>query len=98
MALTHVGPETLEEAVQDYINRNVDLYDMPRMVSDVLVSLNRNPKISLPCGVTYSVISQFIRESCRMAWEMTALAYPLDTAFALDAEVFDETRYTLSFE
>ena len=25
-----------------------------------------------------------------MAWEMTALAYPLDTAFALDAEVIDE--------
>lgn len=98
VALTHVGPETLEEAVQDYINRNVDLYDMPRMVSDVLVSLNRNPKISLPCGVTYSVISQFIRESCRMAWEMTALAYPLDTAFALDAEVFDETRYRRSFD
>lgn len=56
------------------------------------MSLNRNPKISLPCGVTYSVISQFIRETCRMAWEMTALAYPLDTAFALDAEVIDETR------
>jgi len=92
VALTHRGPESLEEAVQDYINRNVDLYDMPRMVSDVLVSLNRNPKISLPCGVTYSVISQFIRETCRMAWEMTALAYPLDTAFALDAEVIDETR------
>jgi len=27
-----------------------------------------------------------------MAWEMTALAYPLDTAFALDAEVIDESR------
>lgn len=33
VALTHRGPESLEEAVQDYINRNVDLYDMPRMVS-----------------------------------------------------------------
>lgn len=98
VSITHIGPETLEEAVQDYINRNVDLYDMPRMVSDVLVALNRNPKISLPCGVTYSVISQFIRETCRMAWEMTALAYPLDTAFALDAEVIDESRYRRSFD
>ena len=33
MSISHIGPETLEEAVQDYINRNVDLYDMPRMVS-----------------------------------------------------------------
>lgn len=30
---THCGPETLEEAVQNYINRNVDLYDLPCMVS-----------------------------------------------------------------
>lgn len=33
LAITHTGPETLEEAVQDYINRNVDLYDAPGMVS-----------------------------------------------------------------
>ncbi len=29
---THYGPETLEEAVQNYINRNVDLYDPFPMV------------------------------------------------------------------
>ncbi|WAQ99387.1 MIEAP-like protein [Mya arenaria] len=33
LAITHSGPETLEEAVQDYVNRNVDLYDAPGMVS-----------------------------------------------------------------
>jgi hypothetical protein len=33
VAITHCGPETLEEAVQSYINRNVDLYDLPSMVS-----------------------------------------------------------------
>ena len=33
VVVTHRGPETFEEAVQHYINRNVDLYDMPRMVS-----------------------------------------------------------------
>lgn len=33
LAITHTGPETLEEAVQDYVNRNVDLYDAPGMVS-----------------------------------------------------------------
>ncbi|CAF0929927.1 unnamed protein product, partial [Brachionus calyciflorus] len=33
VALTHLGPETLEEAVQNYINRNIDLYDLPVMTS-----------------------------------------------------------------
>lgn len=95
---THCGPETLEEAVQNYINRNVDLYDLPCMVSEVICGLNRHPKISLPAGVSYSVISSFIREACRIAWQMTCLAYPLDTVFALDAECLDETKYRRSFD
>jgi hypothetical protein len=33
LAKTHYGPETLEEAVQDYINRNTDLVDTPGLVS-----------------------------------------------------------------
>ena len=33
LAKTHYGPDTLEEAVQDYINRNTDLYDLPGMVA-----------------------------------------------------------------
>jgi hypothetical protein len=33
LAATHIGPETLEEAVQDYVNRNTDLYDLPGMVA-----------------------------------------------------------------
>ena len=33
LSITHIGPETLEEAVQDYVNRNCDLYDLPGMVS-----------------------------------------------------------------
>lgn len=33
VAATHLGPETLEEAVQDYVNRNSDLYDLPGMVA-----------------------------------------------------------------
>ena len=38
LAATHMGPDTLEEAVQDYINRNVDLYDLPGLVA---VSLHK---------------------------------------------------------
>ena len=33
LSATHIGPETLEEAVQDYINRNLDLYDLPTLIS-----------------------------------------------------------------
>jgi hypothetical protein len=33
LCLTHCGLETLEEAVQNYVNRNVDMYDLPCMVS-----------------------------------------------------------------
>lgn len=98
VAITHCGPDTLEEAVQCYINRNVDLYDLPSMVSQVIIALNCNPKIRLPLGVSYSVISSFIREACRTAWEMSALAFPLDTAFALDAEVYEESRYRRSYD
>lgn len=46
LAITHTGPETLEEAVQDYVNRNVDLYDAPGMVSvsiREITSLNTEP-------------------------------------------------------
>ena len=33
LVTSHLGPETLEEAVQNYINRNPDLYDLPGLVS-----------------------------------------------------------------
>ena len=33
LVTTHVGPDTLEEHVQDYINRNTDLYDLAGLVS-----------------------------------------------------------------
>lgn len=46
LAATHIGPETLEEAVQDYINRNTDLCDLTGMVA-----------VSIPCLVYSSYIS-----------------------------------------
>ncbi len=30
---THIGPDTLEEHVQDYINRNGDLFDLTGVIS-----------------------------------------------------------------
>jgi len=33
LAITHVGPHTLEEAVQDHINRNLDYFELTSIVS-----------------------------------------------------------------
>merc|ERR1712002_1223400 len=44
----HNGPEALEDAVTDYIVRNLDLYDVEKSVDDVIRSMNVNPKISFP--------------------------------------------------
>ena len=41
IALNHMGPESLEEAVQNYINKNVDLYDLPYMSSVKLELTNK---------------------------------------------------------
>ncbi|XP_005094633.1 mitochondria-eating protein isoform X1 [Aplysia californica] len=98
LAKTHYGPDTLEEAVQDYINRNIDLYDLPGMVSDVIRGLNRNPKIFLPPDTSYAVCQPFIREAVKLAWQMSALAHPLDIAVATDAELFDDTKYRRSYD
>ncbi|KAL4230902.1 Mitochondria-eating protein [Mactra antiquata] len=98
LAITHTGPETLEEAVQDYINRNVDLYDAPGMVSDVIRKLNTNPTIYLPPDTTFAVIQPFIRECVKTAWQMSALAHPLDMAVSSRAELFDDTKYRRSYD
>ncbi|XP_059169081.1 mitochondria-eating protein-like isoform X2 [Physella acuta] len=98
LAKTHYGPDTLEEAVQDYINRNTDLYDLPAMVSDVIRALNRNSKIFLPPDTTYAICQPFIREAVKLAWQMSALAHPLDIAVATDAELFDDTKYRRSYD
>ncbi|XP_061163933.1 mitochondria-eating protein-like isoform X1 [Saccostrea echinata] len=98
LAATHIGPETLEEAVQDYVNRNTDLCDLTGMVADVIRALNRSPKVFLPPDATFSIIQPFIREACKLAWNMSALAHPLDIAVATDAELFDNNKYRRSYD
>ncbi|CAF1231816.1 unnamed protein product [Rotaria magnacalcarata] len=98
LAITVRGSDSLEDVVQDYINRNLDYFEVTNIVSEVIDNLHRNPRISLPLGVTYSLVSTYIREACRIAWHMACLVYPLDIAFASDAEVFDETKYRRSYD
>ncbi|CAF3778163.1 unnamed protein product [Adineta steineri] len=97
-AITHTGPDSLEDVVQDYINRNVEPFELPKIVSEIISNLNRNPRISLPLGVSYTIISTYIREAVRVAWHMACLAYPFDVGFATDGEVFDNSKYRRSYD
>ncbi|NXY80900.1 MIEAP protein, partial [Alcedo cyanopectus] len=94
----HSGPESLEDTVLDYIVRHEDLYDVPSTVSEVIRSMNINPKISFPPEADFIVISSLIQEVCRVAFSMQTLVPPLDIAFGTDGELFSETKYHRSFD
>ncbi|XP_077333627.1 mitochondria-eating protein isoform X1 [Lithobates pipiens] len=95
---SHMGPESLEDAVTDYIVRNLDLYDVQSSVNDVINAMNVNPKISFPPEVDFILISSFIREVCRVAFAMQTIEAPLDIAFAVDGELFSETKYRRTYD
>ncbi|XP_030047232.1 mitochondria-eating protein isoform X2 [Microcaecilia unicolor] len=94
----HTGLESLEDAVIDYIVRNLDLYDVQSSVNDVICAMNVHPKISFPPEVDFILISSFIREVCRIAFAMQTLDPPLDIAFTSDGELFSECKYRRSFD
>uniref|UniRef100_H2YV38 Mitochondria-eating protein n=1 Tax=Ciona savignyi TaxID=51511 RepID=H2YV38_CIOSA len=94
----HSGPTTLEEAVTDYIVRNLDLYDVERSVEDVIRAMNVNPKISFPPECEFVLLSPFIREVCLVAYRMQALEPPLDIPLATDGELMNESRYRRSYD
>ncbi|XP_030628739.1 mitochondria-eating protein [Chanos chanos] len=98
LAVTHVGPESLEDAVVDYIVRNLDLYDVQASVNDVINSMNVNPRISFPPEVDFVLISSFIREMCRVAFAMQTLDPPLDLAFSSDGELYSDIKYRRSYD
>ncbi|KFV56967.1 Mitochondria-eating protein, partial [Gavia stellata] len=98
LSLGHSGPESLEDAVLDYIVRHEDLYDVQASVNEVIRSMNINPKISFPPEIDFIVISTLIQELCRVAFSMQTLVPPLDIAFDTDGELFSETKYHRSFD
>ncbi|XP_035379829.1 mitochondria-eating protein isoform X2 [Electrophorus electricus] len=95
---THVGPESLEDSVADYIVRNLDLYDVQTSVNDVINAMNVNPRISFPPEVDFVLVSSFIREMCRTAFSMQTLEPPLDLAFSTDGELYSDTKYRRSYD
>ncbi|XP_063316040.1 mitochondria-eating protein [Pelobates fuscus] len=95
---SHLGPESLEDAVIDYIVRNLDCYDVQSSVNEVISAMNVNPKISFPPEVDFILISGFIREVCRLAFAMQTLEEPLDIGFAVDGELFGENKYRRTYD
>nr|XP_039263822.1 mitochondria-eating protein-like isoform X2 [Styela clava] len=94
----HTGPGELEDAVNDYIVRNLDLHDLESSVDSVIRSMNVNPKISFPPECDFSLLSPFIREVCRVAYAMQALEPPLDVPLATDGELFSDAKYRRSYD
>ncbi|XP_028658896.2 mitochondria-eating protein-like [Erpetoichthys calabaricus] len=92
LAPSHIGPESLDSAVMDYIIRNIDLYDVQSSVNDIIHAMDVNPKISFPPEVDYNLINNFIREVCLLAFSMQSLDPPLDIAFSTDGELFSEHK------
>lgn len=65
-------------------------------MQEVLRALRRNPRLFLPLDVDYDVITSFVREAVRLAFECSCLAHPLDIALSFDAELFDDLKYVPS--
>ncbi|NXS09358.1 MIEAP protein, partial [Neodrepanis coruscans] len=93
LCLCHSGPESLETAVMHYIVCHKDQYDVHASVKEVIRSMTINPKISFPPEIDFVVLSSLIQELCSLAFSMQTLDPPLDIAFGIDGELFDETKY-----
>jgi hypothetical protein len=98
LAVTYTGQGTLDEAVQDYIERHNELFETTELVADVVRALNRQTDLYLAPGLTFMIIHPLIRESCRLAWSMFALKRPLDVAPAARLELFDDMKYRRSYD
>nr|XP_006823080.1 PREDICTED: mitochondria-eating protein-like isoform X2 [Saccoglossus kowalevskii] len=98
LSTTHTGPETLEEAVQNYINKNGQLLDVHTIVQDVLRAMKRHPSICFPPEMDFRVLTLFIRECVKVSWSMSALPSPVDIAPACDGDVFEDSKYRRSYD
>lgn len=61
-------------------------------MQDVINSMNVNPRISFPPEVDFMLIRSFIREMCRIAFDMQTLDPPLDLAFSSDGELYSDIK------
>uniref|UniRef100_A0A8C5M9V8 Mitochondria-eating protein n=1 Tax=Leptobrachium leishanense TaxID=445787 RepID=A0A8C5M9V8_9ANUR len=95
---SYLVPESLEAAVINFITRHMDYYDVQSSVKEVIGVMNLNEQISLSPKVDFTLISSFYREVCHVAFAMQTLEEPLDVAFAVEGELFDENKYHRTYD
>lgn len=89
------GPQSRDQLAQDFIYRNTGPYDLSGMISDVIRDVDSSISHLLPASCSIAVIRPFIRESCKLGWEMASLIIPLDIDLGIDT-VFDPIKYRRS--
>jgi len=94
----HSGPETLDEAVADYIVRNLDLFDVEKCVREVVRQMDGNPIISYPAECDFTLLNSFIREVSKVAFEMQAVEPKINIAHSIDGELFNDKKYRRSYD
>lgn len=65
----------------------------PGHMQAVKETLRRSVRLALPPSFRVESIAAFVRECCRVAWECSALAHPLEVAPAYENELFDDRRF-----
>jgi len=94
----HSGPETLDEAVADYIVRNLDLFDVEKCTREVVKQMDANPIISYPAECDFTLLNSFIREVSKVAFEMQAVQPKINIAHSIDGELFNDKKYRRSYD
>ncbi|TPP58093.1 Mitochondria-eating protein [Fasciola gigantica] len=104
LASTSSPPTTdkLDELMQSHLNVHATYaIDLPAMTHEVLLAMERHvPRIRRPStALGFEVISDFIQEVCKFAWECMILAHPLDVYRPVCVnEVIDENKYRRSHD
>ncbi|CAH8849554.1 unnamed protein product [Trichobilharzia szidati] len=97
-----ITTETLDEIVQSYINIHAShSVDIPVLVKDVCLAMERRvPRIRRPShNLGFDVIKDFLHETCKLAWECSALSHPLDVCRPVcENELIDEVKYRRSHD
>ncbi|XP_052826536.1 mitochondria-eating protein isoform X3 [Octopus bimaculoides] len=89
------SPQSKEQLIQEFIFRLAGPYDLGAIVTDVIEDVDSSLNYLLPTGCSISVIQSFIREACKLGWNMACLVIPIDIDLGIET-VFDPVKYRRS--
>ena len=88
---------TLEVEIQDYLVKNLDLYDPETALYDVIRALETNP--ALPINVNYRrIMKPMIKALASVAYEMQTCVPELDIEVGIQGDVFSEGKFRRTFD